>query len=174
MAQLVIPDIEETTLQRLRERAEARGTTAEAEARVVLTEALQSASCALHRSAQRPLDVSARLEELRTLQDGWLDGTGVAPAAKGLDWLAAAWKQFYAPDVEPPHLYPTPAGGIRAEWSLGTQEASLEIGLPDHSAQWHALDLETDQADSLALDLDRPSDWEWLSDRIRGLSKAAQ
>lgn len=41
MAELMIPDVEESMLQRLHERASARGSTTEAEARLILAEALQ-------------------------------------------------------------------------------------------------------------------------------------
>src|SRR5688572_1548389 len=179
MAQLVIPDIDEAVLQRLRERARSRGTTAEAEAGVVLAEALQRRSdepleSAEHRSFHQPLDISASLEELKSLKDGWLDGSGLAPRSEGLDWLTTAWRRFYAAELQPPHLYPTADGGIRAEWSLGSNEASLEVGLPGHSAQWHSLNLDTDETELHQLSLDRQSDWVWLADRIRGLSKAVQ
>ena len=33
-----------------------------------------------------PLDVPARLDELRSMEDGWLDGYGKAPDHRGLDW----------------------------------------------------------------------------------------
>lgn len=42
MSQFVIPDIEEKTLEQLRQRAAARGITAEAEAKQILEEALQA------------------------------------------------------------------------------------------------------------------------------------
>lgn len=43
MAQLVIPDVDETLFQRLRERAAEHGRTAEAEATLILKTALQTA-----------------------------------------------------------------------------------------------------------------------------------
>jgi plasmid stability protein len=166
MAQLVIPDIEEAVLQRLRERAHARGTTAEAEARVVLAEALQPRPAAVD-----PLDVSARLEELKSLKDGWLDGTGLAPRPDALDWLAASFDRFYPQELLRPHIYPTPTGGVRAEWTSGPHEVSVEIKLPNHSAEWHSLNLDTDEVEVRPLNLDKLNDWQWILDRLRGLSK---
>jgi plasmid stability protein len=174
MGQLVIPDVEEAILQRLRERARARGTTAEAEARVVLAEALRpraSSGSVERASIPNPLDVSERLEAIKVLKDGWLDGAGAAPDHDALDWLASAFARFYTGDAPLPHLYPTATGGVRAEWSLGSHEASLEVCLPDHSAEWHLLNLDTDETDIRALSLDEPNDWEWLLDRIRELSQ---
>ena len=37
-------------------------------------------------SAEEP-DVGVRLEELRLLQEGWLDGAGKALSSEGLDWF---------------------------------------------------------------------------------------
>lgn len=159
MPQLVIPDIEEAVLQRLRERATAHGTTAEAEARVVLSEALEARFSAPIESAHQALDIFARLAELKPLKDGWLDGSGLAPAPGALDWLASAFQKFYTHDLPPPHLYPTAVGGVRAEWSPGPYEASLEIGLPDHTAEWNSLNLDTDQTELRPLNLDSQDDW---------------
>lgn len=64
------------------------------------------------RPALDPLDVRARLDDLRALSDGWLDGTGVAPPHAGLDWLASAFDRHFPDDLPLPHLYPTPEGGF--------------------------------------------------------------
>ena len=68
-----------------------------------------------------PLDVAARLDELRAMQDGWLDGDGKAPDHAGLDWLADAFNHYY-PDTAPlPRIYPTEEGGVRMEVGLQRQ-----------------------------------------------------
>lgn len=126
-----------------------------------------------HMSLLDPLDVTSRLDELRRLRDGWLEGVGRAPAAEGLDWLASAFDAFYPDDAPLPYLYPTEEGGVRAEWAAGDVEASAQIDLAAKQAQWHELNLGTDEVSSRALDLSARSDWGWLVDRLRALSGAA-
>lgn len=113
-----------------------------------------------------PLDVGARLDEVRLLKDGWLEGGGKAPTKVGLDWLEAAFNRYYPDEARPPYLYPTPEGGIRAEWSDSRHELSLDICLAEKRANWHALDLGTDREDSRNIDLDDPEGWEWLLSQI--------
>ncbi len=113
-----------------------------------------------------PLDVGARLDEVRLLKDGWLEGGGKAPTKVGLDWLEAAFNQHYPDEARPPYLYPTPEGDIRAEWSDSRHELSLDIHLAKKRASWHALDLETDREESRDLNLDDPTEWEWLVSQI--------
>lgn len=117
-----------------------------------------------------PLDIPSRLEELKTLQDGWLDGLGHAPSANGLDWLAKTFNDYYPIALPLPYVYPVAEGGVQLEWSITTVEASLEIDLKDHSAQWHALDLESDKEESRRLKLDEPEGWIWLVERLEGLN----
>lgn len=89
-----------------------------------------------------PLDVALRLEELSDLKDGWLDGRGFAPSWAGLQWLVYAFEKNYDISLPLPYLYPTPEGGIRAEWSLNDQEISLEIDLETRKGAFHALSLQ--------------------------------
>ena len=113
------------------------------------------------------LDIQARLDELRLLKDGWLEGRGVAPSVDGLQWLAVAFDRHYPEDLALPFLYPTEAGDIRAEWSLGTHESSLEIGLAKHAGEWHTLNMDSDYEETRSLNLNQASDWAWLAKQIQ-------
>jgi len=123
-----------------------------------------------HASILDPLDIPARLDELRTLKDGWLEGQGCAPSQEGLDWLSQAFGQHYPDELPLPHLYPTAEGGIRAEWSIGQNEITLEIDVGAHSGQWHRLDIDSDADETKTLKLDKPKDWKWLVDQVRQLT----
>lgn len=127
-----------------------------------------------HVSILDPLDVPARLEELRTLQDGWLEGDGRAPSKEGLDWLSRAFSQHYPDELPLPYLYPTEEGGIQAEWTLKPNEVTLEIDLGRRTGEWHALNLETDEDQSEMLNLDELQDWKWIVDEVRRISGGAQ
>ena len=116
-----------------------------------------------------PLNFSSRLNEFRAIQDGWLDGGGKAPSPQGLDWLASSLKDYYAADIPIPHIYPTPEGGVSLEWAIGTHRASLEIDLDVHEAEWHCLDLSTEESYEMDLQLDAPQGWAWLTSELRRL-----
>ena len=116
-----------------------------------------------------PLDISARMDELRNLRDGWLDGEGNAPVAQRLSELEALFDAHYPDTLEPPHLYPTPDGNLSAEWSLAPFEVSLEIKLQDMTAQLHVLKLNDDTERSEQLDLALASGWKRLVEVIESL-----
>ena len=115
-----------------------------------------------HVNALDPLDVGARLDELRLLKDGWLEGKGKAPPAEGVDWLERACDLHYPDETVLPHLYPTPEGDIRAEWSNDRWSLSLDIHLADKRGTWHGLDLKTDDEETRDLDLENDEAWTWL------------
>jgi hypothetical protein len=116
-------------------------------------------------------DISARIDELRGLKPGWLDGAGDAPGPEFLDWLNQQFEPRYPADVPLPCLYPTAEGGVQAEWSVGAHEISLEIASDTHQAEWQALNLETGDQAARRLDLDDPAGWAWVAGQIRTIAR---
>lgn len=114
-----------------------------------------------------PLDIHVRLDELRLLKRGWLEGVGLPPSRQGLDWLADAFDQHYPEDAQLPYLFPTEEGGVMAEWSIDNNEISLEIDLVTHSATWHTLNSATDEAEEEIVDLNDETQWSWIADQIK-------
>ncbi len=123
--------------------------------------------------ALAPVDVRARLDELRDMQDGWLEGQGVAPPHDGLDWLADSFDGNYPDSLCLPYLYPTFDGGIQAEWSFPSREINLEVDLNTHQANWYNLDLQADADEITQLNLDDPDVWVWIANEIRRVSAGA-
>jgi hypothetical protein len=120
-----------------------------------------------HVSILDPRDIPSRLAELRGLQEGWFDGRGREIADAGLNWLSSEFERQFPDDLPLPFLYPTPDGGIRAEWSLKPHEISLEIDLSTRQADWHRLNLDSDDSDESTIDLSSDSGWEDLAKRLR-------
>lgn len=122
-----------------------------------------------------PLDIETRLEELARLQNGWLDGRGVALNQTSLQLLAQAFDEHYDPELPVlPYLYPTAEGGIQAEWTIGDWEVSLDITLPDMTAQYQALDLKTGENHELDLTLagdDAAAGWHSLNEALKSLQE---
>ena len=48
------------------------------------------------------LYISAQIDDLRLLNDGWLEGQGKAPSKEGLDWLSQAFDSNYSGDLPLP------------------------------------------------------------------------
>ena len=122
-----------------------------------------------HISLLDPLDLSARLEEISSLKHGWLEGEGLAPPREGLLWLTRTYESHIPDDCPFPYAYPTPDGGVRLEWDLGTSESSLEVDLDGHTAYWHSLDHSSGTELSRSINLDKPNEWKWLLERIAEL-----
>ena len=119
-----------------------------------------------------PLDVTARLAELRHMQDGWLDGGGTAPSHQGLDWLSSTFQRSFPDELPSPHLYPTPEGGIEAEWSLGTHSAILEFHLDTHQGDWLQFSNDSEGEEcTRSLDLDQVEEWTWFATAISNCIK---
>ena len=142
-----------------------------AEMLVEMTEEEQTEETAEHVDIRDPLDISARLDDLRLMKNGWLEGEGLAPSHEGLDWLLRVFNDHYPENLPLPYLYPTEEGGVQAEWSLGPKEVSLEIELSSHSGEWHALDMETNTVSERTLNIENVSDWKWLVEQIRQMNQ---
>lgn len=85
----------------------------------------------------------AELKRLYDMEDGWLNGEGVAPPSEVVDSFGR-WVIATKPDcVSYPHAYPT-EDGVQGEWSVGAWEISVELQQHDH-AVFIALNCETDE-----------------------------
>jgi hypothetical protein len=112
------------------------------------------------------VDIASRLDELKKLKDGWLDGAGRAPSHEGLDWLARVLKDRYSKSLPLPYAYPVPDGGIQLEWSIKRLEISLEVDLESRTGDWHSLDLNTHEEEQSELNLSDDADWTWIMTRL--------
>jgi hypothetical protein len=130
---------------------------------------LQSLESIEHISILDPIDVSARLEELRLLKDGWLDGKGIAPDNSGLDWLSNIFEEKYPDHLPLPLIFPTAEGCVLVEWSINDNEISIEIDLSNHTGNWHSLNLTSDKEVSAELGLDTNDAWEFIITEISNL-----
>lgn len=112
------------------------------------------------------LRLDTQLDELAALPDGWLDGDGAALDRVGLEWFGAKFADRYPSDLPAPYLYPTPEGGLQAEWRLGGSIIDLMVDLKIHRGEWD----ETGPGNhsyAFELDLDKCSDWARFENRVR-------
>lgn len=113
------------------------------------------------------LDIRTRVEELKALKPGWLDGKGQVPSRSGLDWLADSFEALDSDELPRPYLFPTPEGSVLAEWQQKPWSLSLEVDLESKSGDWHALNVETDVEETATLDLRNIAGWNQLAQSVR-------
>ena len=104
----------------------------------------------------------SRVEQLRLLKDGWLDGYGTALNQDGLTWFV----EHFPIELSLPYLYPTAEGGLRVEWSNIDSEMSLDINLSTKSAIWHKLCYTKDKTETEILNLNES--WQRLIVLVNG------
>ena len=94
-----------------------------------------------------------RLDSFKNVADGWLDGHGIAPS----DPAIAAAREILArllvdSDAPRPSVYPTPDGGVQAEWILGIWVAEVVFSNDGRTVNAAATNTETgeDKADEFS------------------------
>ena len=115
-----------------------------------------------------PIDVPARLEEFKEVEDGWLDGEGIAPSHDGLDWLTGAVKSHFPAEETPTKCYLTRDARVRMEWSIGGTFMRLQIDLRLHTGGWQWSSSKSLEFKHGKLDLDEASSWEWWGSEVKG------
>lgn len=111
-------------------------------------------------------DVGARIDELRLLKNGWLDGKlGKSLDSDQLNWLEGQLDTYLSDLLASPYLYPTAEGGVQLEWSICGYEITLDIDLASKSAHLHALHMTTEKETELDVNLSEDGGW----DKVIGL-----
>ena len=110
----------------------------------------------------------AAIESLRQLQAGWHNGEGLPLTPVSLDRLALLFRH-YDRSLPEPYVYPTLAGGVRLEWSLGPWEVSLDLTLPSFEAELHAVNVHTQASQEQALSLASREGWLHLNESLARL-----
>lgn len=73
-------------------------------------------------------DFEIRIEELSSLEEGWFDGYGSSIEPKLLNRVESLLGNMITkPDLPLPSLFPTPDGGIQAEWRLNHCDVILDF-----------------------------------------------
>jgi hypothetical protein len=108
---------------------------------------------------QKDFHLATRFDELRSLESGWHDGAGIAPDKEALDQVADRLVGHFPESLPLPAIVPTPEGNLLLEWN-STGDPSLDICLPDMTAEFHAFRDEADVEESFTLAA--PDEWKRL------------
>lgn len=97
--------------------------------------------------------IDGRLNEISALSPGWLDGGGEAVGAKAVETARRLLAELLAHDVPHPRVFPTPEGGVQAEWTIDDREISVTFE-SDGSLYAISVHLESGDADEPELSPD--------------------
>lgn len=118
-----------------------------------------------------PLDIGVRLNEIAELQDGWLNGEGIGPDKNALQWFAETFDNSYEVELPLPLLFPTPEGGIQAEWSSKGIDITLKVDLQNKIGYFHSLDLSKGVDSEHEISLGDNDGWKLLNTTLNTLLK---
>ena len=92
------------------------------------------------------IPIMEQVQSLQALQDGWLDGEGRAFTDEELAWSSRLLDGIVSGfDLATPYIYPTPEGGVRAEWSRPQWEISAELDWEKKHSEVRAVRLDADE-----------------------------
>jgi hypothetical protein len=107
-----------------------------------------------------PKDISEQVLELKELNDGWLNGSGIAPSKAGLDWIEKWFSDHYPDTLELPYMFPTDVGGVQLEWNKETEEIHFEINLNENTGYLFCLNKAEDTYTEFDIDLNKREEFQ--------------
>jgi hypothetical protein len=113
------------------------------------------------------LDVPSRIDELRSIENGWLDGNGVAMNNEGLTWFSKSFEEHFSDDLPLPYIFPMPDGGIQLEWNTIKFSANLELNLINKKGEYFCITKETRAINEDDLDFNDKAIWSKFNELIK-------
>lgn len=110
--------------------------------------------------------LSAAIDDLNNLKDGWLEGRGIAPQRLNLERLSEDLVDVFPPRIQYPAVVPTEEGNVSLEWIKPAARVELEVNFSEKRLELYATDIEADTfvEESFALE-----DWAGAFGRITSL-----
>lgn len=113
-------------------------------------------------------ELNARFEELREIQNGWMDGAGEAPDAEVLEEVASHIVLDFPENAALPAIVPTPEGNLLFEWD-NQMDPSVDFILSENKAVFHAFRPDGSDVEE-TLDLTKDDSWAELFRLIEGFA----
>lgn len=113
------------------------------------------------------LDIASRIDDLMVLEDGWLDGDGLAMDKQGLIWFSKTFQAHYASILPLPHIFPRVDGGIQLEWNTTAYSAVLEVNLIKKRGVYFQMNKKDRAILELDLNLESSDGWNSLNQHLQ-------
>ena len=107
-----------------------------------------------------PLNIAARLDEIRSMTDNWPQGTNTALRARDLDWLDRAFQDHYPEDYAFPYAFLTSEGEMEFEWHTRGGDLVLTVDLAGRNGEYTFIDLSGAVQRHTPVNLSDQSGWE--------------
>ncbi len=107
-----------------------------------------------------------RLDELTSLEAGWLNGEGKVVDQSRIWLLRTALLSMVAQNCPVPSLFPTVEGHIQAEWENGNWAISATVDMDTFTTLYFASNSETGEVKLKTLDLSLGSSISTLADIV--------
>jgi len=85
--------------------------------------------------------LTAGVEALTSLKDGWLEGHGVAPNSEHLNWLSNEMAKVFPDSLEYPAVVPTEDGNVVFEWIRPQARIELEVNFAGQKLELYSTNL---------------------------------
>jgi hypothetical protein len=82
--------------------------------------------------------------ELNGLENGWLEGHGIAPDSQNLARLSGKLIESFPVGINYPAVIPMEDGNVSLEWIKPTARIDLEVNFAGNRLELHASDIDTD------------------------------
>lgn len=111
---------------------------------------------------QPDYQIASRLDELRSLKNGWHDGAGEALDPASLEKIANNMIGHYPETLPLPVIVPTPEGSLLFEWNT-SGDPSVDLKIPELKAEFHAFNSMTGDIET-EFDLSEDDNWSHFFD----------
>lgn len=88
--------------------------------------------------------LTSAIDELNGLEDGWLEGHGIAPDPKDLARLSEELIESFPPGIDYPAVVPTEDGNVSLEWIKPAARIELEVNFAESRLELYATDMQAD------------------------------
>jgi hypothetical protein len=128
-----------------------------------------------HHNLDSQADLLSQIECIRSLHYGWHDGDGLAPSSHMLNQISAWLDESHLLGAQPPpRLYPTPEGGVEAEWLIGRLDLSIEFEPNSYTVHWHAMDLDRNKVEEDTVPLHDTAKLQALGQKLEAALAASE
>lgn len=116
------------------------------------------------------MSIENNINDIRKLNDGWLNGYCLAFDSAGLDWVLLMLQKYQI--FEDMHIYPTyETNVIRLEKYFKYIDFDFEINIETRSGTYYFYDCNTNYEESDIVNLSTTDAWELLVKKIESVEK---
>ena len=99
------------------------------------------------------------LDKLLQLEDGWLNGSGTAPAPANIEWLSEQLVEEFPSGLDYPEIGASDEGNVVLEWIRPKLRAELEVNFEEKQLEFYSTNFESDDFIEESIAFDEANAW---------------